>query len=73
MRLYRASLLSLITVTDENMGSTPISRSSGAFPDRRSGRTDASPEHLQLNTVPVEVHDFYCEASAMPKSNTVSK
>jgi hypothetical protein len=47
--------------------------SHSASPDRetRSGRTDASPEHLQLNTVPVEVHDFYCEASAMPNSNTV--
>jgi hypothetical protein len=49
MRLYRASLLSLITVMDENVGSTPINRLSQATihsssPDRktRSGKADAS-------------------------------
>lgn len=56
MRLYRASLLSLITVMDENVGSTPINRSSGAFPDIRSGRVGIL-STLKLNSlmdVPVE-------------------
>lgn len=52
MRLYRASLLSLITVTDENVGSIPTNRSSGTFPDIRSGRVGIL-STLKLNSLDV--------------------